>query len=89
LENVTAISCGHDHMAALNGHNQMVCWGGSGHGQCVAPIGVEDIIAVHCGDEVTAALTQEGKLVCWGNNEYGLCNVPEDLNMFMCGNILM
>ncbi len=76
MNNLTSISCGYGHYAAITPEGQIVCWGDPMYKSLYdVPPELEPgfaekpelILLVVCGYGITCALTSEGRVVCWGN----------------------
>ena len=79
MENVTSVSCGVKHTAAIQSDGTLWMWGRNGFGQLGigntvdtnTPVKVmEGVSAVSCGDYHTAAIKADGTLWVWGENYY-------------------
>lgn len=79
----TTISCGSQHMAAIDTDGALWIWGdnydaqlgngkqGSEYSSNVPIKVMEDVVSVSCGDRNTAAITSDGTLWMWGYNKFG------------------
>ncbi len=78
LSNVTAITGGENHTAALK-VGGVVAWGMNNFGQCDVPsAATSGVTAIACGDFHTVAL-QNGKVLAWGSNQYDQSNPPSSV----------
>ena len=84
MDNVSAVSCGQNHVAAIKTDGSLWMWGKNWYGEigndisefmeetCPTPVQVlDDVIAVSCGNDHTVAITSDGTLWGWGNPDYG------------------
>ena len=80
LDNVTAVSCGNWHTAAIRTDGSLWMWGLNRMGQLGdgttedhnTPVkALNDVAAVSCGAGHTAAIKADGSLWIWGNNIHG------------------
>lgn len=79
MDNVTAVSCGGEHAAAIKTDGSLWIWGNNEDGQlgtggreaAPTPIKVmEDVQTVSCGTAHTAAIKTDGSLWVWGYSCY-------------------
>lgn len=82
LQNIVSIAAGNFHTCAIDGEDQVICWGNNAYGQLgnntttqsnrpVNVSGISSISAIAAGAYHTCALTAGGGVVCWGLNNYG------------------
>ncbi len=80
MENVTTVSCGTAHTAAIDANGALWTWGSNSRGQLgnkthkdsSVPVKVmENVVAVSCGNSHTAAIDKNGALWTWGSNSWG------------------
>jgi len=84
MENVTSVSAGWSHTAAIMEDGSLWSWGQNGSGQLgngeqseldtpnPTPVRIMDgVIAVSAGDAHTMAITEDGRLWAWGDNSFG------------------
>ena len=82
---MTHVSSGEYHGAAVLVNGTVVCWGGKGttpsgeqvdYGQSVVPAGLTGVSQVSCGAFHTYALRTNGTFVSWGRNDNGQRTPP-------------
>lgn len=83
MENISSVSLGNYHYAAITKNGDLYMWGNNKYGQIGdetsnicgrVPKKVEslkNVVSVSVGDNHSAALTKDGDLYMWGRNNYG------------------
>jgi alpha-tubulin suppressor-like RCC1 family protein len=105
LGNVVSISCGDAHTVTLTREGRVVCRGSNESGQCSVlsiwrmwllsrPVlttrwCIDGCYCCPLWRAATCALTTEGQIVFWGSHCCVHDNIAEDLDIMMCGVILL
>ena len=80
MDNVSAVSLGSNHSAAITTDGSLYIWGVNSSGQLgngttevsYVPIKImDDVASVSLGENHSAAITTDGSLYTWGDNSYG------------------
>jgi alpha-tubulin suppressor-like RCC1 family protein len=84
-EKPTAISVARSHTIALMENGKVVQWGA----HPVVPATLENVVAVSAGGTRSVAVLADGSVMCWGRDTSDQCEVPHELVVMICGNILL
>ena len=78
-----SVAAGGFHTCAVTARGELVCFGGTGDGQCTVPAGLGPVLSAAAGSFHTCAVTADRRLVCFGQNG-PQCSVPEGFGTVVC-----